>query len=194
MRKTTLAAAISLAAPGTGHAGAMDDLHAAVQGGKATLDLRLRAEYVDYEATPETDAETLRTVLGYRSGDFHGATAYLEFENVSSLGNGDYYSGNTGAGNNKAQFGTIADPALTQLNQGYLETCGLRAGRQKIVYDNARFIGDVAWRQNDQVYDAVSFANTTWVKDLALNAAWLTRVHNIYGATRAVEAPLLNLR
>ncbi|MES2918588.1 MAG: hypothetical protein V4729_08210 [Pseudomonadota bacterium] len=197
MRKTTLAAALSLAAlaaPGTGHAGAMDDLHAAVQGGKATLDLRLRAEYADYETTPETDAETLRTVLGYRSGDFHGATAYLEFENVSSLGNGDYYSGNTGAGNNKAQFGTIADPALTQLNQGYLETYGLRAGRQKIVYDNARFIGDVAWRQNDQVYDAVSFANTTWVKDLALNAAWLTRVHNIYGATRAVEAPLLNLR
>jgi hypothetical protein len=197
MRKTTFAAAISLAAlvaPGTGQAGAMDDLHTALHGGKATLELRLRAEYVDFETTPETDAETLRTVLGYRSGDFHGASAYLEFENVSSLGNGDYYSGNTGAGNNKAQFGTIADPALTQVNQSYLEAFGLRAGRQRIVYDNARFIGDVAWRQNDQVFDAVSFSNTTRVKDLALNAAWLTRVHNIYGATRAVEAPLLNVR
>ena len=197
MRKTTLAAAISLAAlgaPAAGQAGVMDDLHPALHGGKATLDLRLRAEYVDYETTPETDAETLRTVLGYRSGDFHGASAYLEFENVSSLGNGDYNSGTTGAGNGQVQFGLIADPALTQVNQSYLEAFGLRAGRQKIVYDNARFIGDVAWRQNDQVYDAVSFANTTWVKDLSLSAAWLTRVHNIYGATRAVEAPLLNVR
>jgi hypothetical protein len=169
-------------------------LQEAIFSGKTSLDLRLRGEYVDYETTPETDAETLRTVLGYRTGDYHGVKAFLEFENVSTLGNGEYNSGTTGYGNRQTQYGLINDPALTQINQAFLEGYGLKFGRQKIIYDNARFIGDVGWRQNDQTFDAVSFANGSWVKDLTLSAAWLKRVHNISGVTRRVEAPLANIR
>ncbi|MFZ5531476.1 MAG: alginate export family protein [Pseudomonadota bacterium] len=197
MRTTLLASAIALASV-SGVAAALpaelEQLHSALHNGKATLELRLRGEYVDYETTPETDAETLRTVLGYRSGDYHGLSGYLEFENVSTLGNGEYNSGSTGYGNGQTQYGLIADPALTQVNQSYLEGYGFRAGRQKLIYDNARFIGDVGWRQNDQTFTAVSFSNATWVKDLTLNAAWLARVHNIYGVDRNVDAPLANLR
>ncbi|MCC2636473.1 MAG: uncharacterized protein K0Q68_192 [Moraxellaceae bacterium] len=197
MRKSLLASALALASA-SGLASAlpaeMDALHEAIHNGKATLDLRLRAEYVDYETTRETDAETLRTVLGYQTGDYHGLKAFLEFENVSSLGNGEYNSGTTGYGNNNVGYGLIADPALTQVNQSYLEGYGFRAGRQKLVYDNARFVGDVGWRQNDQTFDAVSFSNNTAVPDLALNAAYLSRVHNIYGVTRIVEAPLATIR
>lgn len=169
-------------------------LQQALADGKASLQLRLRGEHVDYDTTPETDAETLRTVLGYRTGAYHGVNAVLEFENVSALGNGDYNSGISGFGNGKTQFGLIPDPALTQFNQYYLEAYGLRLGRQKIIYDNARFIGDVGWRQNDQTFDAVSFSHSGWVQGLTVNAAWLTRVNNIFGVTRAVQAPLLNLR
>lgn len=165
-------------------------LQEAIFSGKTFLDLRLRAEYVDFETTPETDAETLRTVLGYRTGDYKGFKYFIEFENVSTLGNGDYNS----TVNGKTQFGTIADPALTQLNQSYLEGYGVKLGRQKIIYDNARFVGDVGWRQNDQVFDAVSYSNSTLVKGLSLNAAYLTRVHNIFGVTRVVEAPMLNVK
>ncbi|MFZ5560956.1 MAG: alginate export family protein [Pseudomonadota bacterium] len=165
-------------------------LQEAIFSGKTSLDLRLRAEYVDFETTPETDAETLRTVLGYKTGDYHGFKAFLEFENISTLGNGDYNSGVNG----KTQFGSIADPALTQINQSYLEGYGFRGGRQKIIYDNARFVGDVGWRQNDQTFDAVSYSNGTLVKGLTLSAAYLVRVNAITGVTRAVEAPFANLR
>lgn len=170
-------------------------LQEAIYSGKTTLDLRLRTEYVDYETTPETDATTLRTVLGYRTGDYHGLKAFVEFENVSTLGNGDYNSGTTGFGNKKTQYGLIADPALTQVNQSYLEGYGVKAGRQKIIYDNARFIGDVGWRQNDQVYDGASFSSSTLgPKDLTLNLAYVSRVNNIYGVTRPVEGRFGNLR
>lgn len=170
-------------------------LQEAIYSGKTSLDLRLRAEYVDYETTPETDASTLRTVLGYRTGDYHGLKAFVEFENVSTLGNGDYNSGTTGFGNKKTQYGLIADPALTQVNQSYLEGYWVRAGRQKIVYDNARFIGDVGWRQNDQVYDGASFNSTgLGPKDLVLNLAYVSRVNNIYGVARPVEGRFGNLR
>lgn len=170
-------------------------LQEAIFSGKTSLDLRMRTEYVDYETTPETDATTLRTVLGYKTGDYHGLKAFLEFESVSSLGQGNYNSGTTGLGNKKTQYGLIADPALAQVNQSYLEGYGFKAGRQKIVYDNARFIGDVAWRQNDQVFDGASFSTASYgPKDLVLNVAYLTRVNNIFGATRAVDSRLANLR
>lgn len=169
-------------------------LQEAIFSGKTSLDLRLRAEYVDYETTPESDAETLRTVLGYKTGDYHGLKAFIEFEDVSSLGDEDYNSGTTGYGNKKTQYGVIADPELTQVNQGYLEGYGFKAGRQKVVFDNARFVGDVGWRQNDQTFDGVSYSNSTLVKDLTLSADYLTRVNNIYGVTRKVSAPMLNVR
>lgn len=169
-------------------------LQEAIFSGKTSLELRMRNEYVDYQTTPETDVTTLRSVLGYKTGDYHGLKAYLEFENVSALGNADYNSGTTGFGNKKTQYGLIPDPTLTQVNQSYLEGYGFKAGRQRVIYDNARFIGDSGWRQNDQTFDGVTFSNSTWVKDLTLNAAYLSRVNNIYGVTRVVDAPLVNIR
>jgi hypothetical protein len=44
-------------------------LQEAIYSGKTFLDLRLRAEWADYDnATQEAHAETLRTVLGYKTG------------------------------------------------------------------------------------------------------------------------------
>lgn len=199
MKRSILVSSLVLAAAsvsGLAQAESMEValLQEAIFSGKTSMDLRLRAEYVDFETTPETDAETLRTVLGYKTGDYHGLKAFLEFENVSTLGNGDYNSGTTGFGNKKTQYGLIPDPALTQINQSWLEGYGFKAGRQKVIFDNARFVGDVGWRQNDQTFDGVSYSNATLVKDLTLSADYLTRVHNIFGVTRVVEAPMVNLR
>lgn len=177
---------------GTVHAEPMEIalLQEAIFSGKTSLELRLRGEYVDFETTPETDAETLRTVLGYKTGDYHGFKAFLEFENISTLGNGDYNS----TVNGKTQYGVIADEPVTQINQMFLEGYGFKAGRQKIIYDNARFIGDVAWRQNDQTFNAISYSNATLVKDLTLSAAYLNRVYPITAVEREVKAPLVNIR
>lgn len=163
--------------------------------GKPVLELRARYEAVDDSVNRDADALTLRTVLGYQTGTYQGFGAYLEFENVSAVGDDDdYNSGTTGEGNRNTAYALIPDPELTQVNQAYLSAYGLKAGRQRIVYDNARFIGDVAWRQNDQTYTGVSFSNATWLPGLAVNLAYIHEVHNIFGVTRDVSDPWVNLK
>ncbi len=54
----------------------------------------------------------------------------------------------------------VADPKCTEINQAYLQYkqgsfAGI-GGRQVINLDNQRFVGNAAWRQNDQTYDAVT--------------------------------------
>jgi hypothetical protein len=166
-------------------------LQEAIFSGKTSLDLRLRAEWVDDSVKQDANAETLRTVLGYKTGDYHGLKAFVEFEDVSNFGR-EYY--NSGIPGGKTPYATIADPAVTQVNQAYLEGYGVKAGRQKIVFDNARFIGDVGWRQNDQTFDAVGYTNTTLVKDLTLAFDYVSKVNPPSGIRRAVSAPLVNIR
>ena len=54
----------------------------------------------------------------------------------------------------------MGDPETTELNQAYLSFRGgetiLSAGRQRLVLDNARFVGEGAWRQNQQTFDALT--------------------------------------
>ena len=49
----------------------------------------------------------------------------------------------------------------------------LRLGRQRIVLDNARHVGDVGWRQNDQTFDAFTVTSED--------------VENLNSAPRCVE-------
>lgn len=166
-------------------------LQEAIYSGKTFLDLRLRGEWADYDnATKEAHAETLRTVLGYKTGDYHGVTAFLEFENVSNMGHQDY---NTTVNGNVA-FGNIVDPEVSQVNQVFLEGYGFKVGRQKIVFDNARFVGDVGWRQNDQTFDAISYSNNTLVKDLSVSLDYVSKINPITGVVRPVRAPMANVK
>lgn len=195
MKRSILVSSMVLAGMtgGMAHAEPMEValLQEAIYSGKTFLDLRLRAEWVDFDnATKEGHAETLRTVLGYKTGDYHGVTAFLEFENVSNMGHEDYNS----TLNGKTEFGTIVDPELTQVNQAYLEGYGFKVGRQKIIFDNARFVGDVGWRQNDQTFDAISYSNNTLVKDLSVTLDYVSKVNPITGVRRAVRAPMANVK
>lgn len=56
----------------------------------------------------------------------------------------------------------------------------MKLGRQRIVYDNAAFIGNVGWRQNEQTCDAISLTNTS-VPGLTVNYAYIDEVHRIFG-------------
>ena len=42
----------------------------------------------------------------------------------------------------------------------------LKYGRQRLILDNARFIGNVGWRQNEQTYDGVKAAITKFTADM----------------------------
>lgn len=144
-------------------ASAAESLADALTGGKVSANLRYRYEWVDQEGVADkAGASTLRTVLGYTTGDYHGIGAFLQFEDVRVVGNERYNS----TVNGLTQYPVVADPEDTEVNQAYLSYKGipktlLKYGRQAIIYDNHRFIGNVGWRQNEQTYDAFSLVNSS---------------------------------
>jgi hypothetical protein len=123
--------------------------------GKVNINGRLRYESVEQDGLQDADAVTARLRLGYTTKAYKGFQAMVEGEAVSPLTN-DYYDG-TGP-NTVPPTATVADPEVYNLNQAWLsytfEKTKGTLGRQKIVLDNARFVGDVGWRQNDQTFDA----------------------------------------
>ena len=63
-----------------------------------------------------------------------------------------------------------------------------KVGRQRIIYDNAAFIGNVGWRQNEQTFDAVSLTNTS-IDKLTINYAYLNQVNRIFGSNTDTPIP-----
>ncbi len=145
----------------------------AVTKGKLSLNLRYRYEGVDQTGFEENgQASTLRTTLGYRTLSWNRLAAMIEFENVVNVGLSNDHN-NLGAGslwNGVTDRPVIPDPPITEINQVYLDwkpvdSLLIRGGRQEIVIDNSRFIGNVGWRQNHQTFDGAK-AHFTGVKNL----------------------------
>ncbi len=148
--------------------------------GKINAYSRLRYEHVDIASVPEhADAVTISARLGYTTADFHGFQAMIEGEAVTPLQN-DYYDG---TGTNTGGYPTVADPENYEVNQAWLsytyEDTTAKVGRQRIVLDNARFIGDVGFRQNMQTYDAVLLQDKS-IQDLTLTYGYLNRINRIF--------------
>ncbi|NRB37181.1 MAG: alginate export family protein [Pseudomonadales bacterium] len=137
---------------------AEDVFYDALSGGKATLDARLRYEGVDQDGKNEkASGLTLRTRLGYKTAELANTTAFIEMDDVRVVGGIDDYS----QPGMPSDYPVIADPALTELNQAYLsfkplEGLDVIGGRQRLILDNARFVGNVGWRQHEQTYDALT--------------------------------------
>lgn len=178
---------------------AADTLQEAIVNGKFSLNLRYRFEHVDDDFQPggmplkDANASTLRTVVSYQSGVFHGFSTLLELEQVSRIFGGEF---NEGLGK-PSRYATVVDPDGTELNQGYLQyqaplATALRVGRQIITYRDApfhRFIGTILWRQNWQTFDAVSLANK-YFTDTTISYAYVWNVNRIFG--ESAPGPLAN--
>ena len=142
--------------------------------------LRLRHESVDDAAfSRDAQANTLRLRAALRAELARGWSFLLEGEGVASAGN-DYNSG----ANGRSSWPAITDPAGAELNQAWLGWRGTRAaatiGRQRILLDNQRFVGNVGWRQNEQTFDALSLEASPSA-ELKLRYHWLGRVHRVAG-------------
>ncbi len=186
---------LSVAAWAPSNAHAADSLSSALAQSKPSLSLRLRSEAANQDnAARDARANTLRHRLGLASGDWHGLRAYLESEGVVAIGDENYNSGP--GGNGHSDYSVIADPTGNELNQAYLhwkfnEMLQLRTGRQRIIFDNARFIGNVGWRQNEQTFDAA------WLKldpaaDVSLQYAYVSNVNRIFFSNADLDGHLLN--
>jgi len=141
---------------------------------------RLRHEAVDDDAFARgADATTLRLRAGLRLRLGAGFSALLEGEGIASAG--DAY--NSGA-NGQVTRPAIIDPKGVELNQAWLGWKGKHAsatlGRQRLLFDNQRWIGNVGWRQNEQTFDAI-VGDWQITPTLTARYAWLDRVHRVNG-------------
>jgi len=171
-----------------------DNITDALIGGKATMDMRVRYEGVTQDnALDDAMALTVRTRLGYKTGDFMNISGFLEMSNVTSLTADEEYNSKT---NGNSGYSVIADPTNTILNRAYLDYTGiadttLRYGQQRIIYDNARFIGNVGWRQTEQTYTAFRVTNKS-LSDTSLDYAYLSNRYKITTAIENITGHLLN--
>lgn len=119
---------------------------------------RLRYEHVDQPVT-EADAVTLRMRAG---AEFKMNRLSLLVEGEGTLGIVNDYNAFPFAiadSQRRVQYSTVPDPMNIDLNRLQLQYKGkaatLTIGRQRINLDDQRWVGSVAWRQNEQTFDAV---------------------------------------
>lgn len=142
---------------------------------------RLRSESVDQEGfSRHANALTLRTQLGWQSPKVGDFAFLIEGEAVTAF-RSDYNS----TVNGKTSFSTVADPAGSRLNRLQVIWTGapktqVVLGRQVLVLDNARFIGDSAFRQTEQTFDGLKIA-TTAIPGVTLTYAYAGRVNRVFG-------------
>lgn len=196
-RKSLIAFSAALALlPLTGSAKTLTE---ALSTGKTTLNERLRFESVDDEAfTGEAEAMTLRTRLAYETAPYAAFTALIEMEDIHTIGGLNSYQLPAPPIPVATGDAVIADPELTELNRVQLRYRGiprldLTLGRQRLMYDNHRFIGNVGFRQDEQTFEAFS-ALYNGIPNWLINYAFIDRVTGIGSVFNAdVNDQLFNI-
>ena len=128
-----------------------------INGGKQLLEVRGRYEFVDQTRTATltdpADALTVRTRLGWETAAWNGLRGLVEVTNVSHLGPERFAVNTPGAatpplnGANQARFPVVNDPDVNELNRLQVTwapsaTFHLTVGRQRVLIDDQRFVGN----------------------------------------------------
>jgi hypothetical protein len=151
------------------------------------IDTRLRWEHVDLE-TPSQDADaiTLRIRAGLEIAHRSGFSVLVEGEGLLAI-NEDYNSTTNGL----TGFATVADPESIGLNRAQIRYArsgnSLTLGRQRINLDDQRFVGSVAWRQNEQTFDAVR-GELPRLGPLAIDLTYAIAQHTVFGSEAGPRA------
>lgn len=193
MRRRTAALALASlllagAAQGADPASAGNDWRDLYRDARPVFDLRYRYEHVDQDGRPEdANANTVRSRIGFETGRFHGFGLGLDVEWIEAVGDEKFND----TINGRTRFPVVADPDDEAINQLFLVADGtipksrLKLGRQRIIWDDARFIGNVGFRQNEQTFDALR-AGTDLIRDVTFDYAYLEEAHRIFGRDSAV--------
>ena len=174
---------------------AQTTLVGAIEAGTPIVDLRMRSEIVD-QANRQKNAvaNTIRARLGYQTGQYFGFSGLAEGDFIQHLGAQHYFD--SAGGGSPALYATIADPDMTALNRLQLsygarisdmapantQDLRINLGRQRLVFGDQRFVGNVAWRQHEQTFDSVSLVNTS-LPQTTITYAYVTRVNRVFGPT-----------
>ena len=169
------------AAGGVRVAAAAETFEQALRESDFIVDMRLRYEGVEQKGFSE-DAEALtsRVRAGLQTAPWY-KTSFL----AEAVWVGDPVDDYNSTTNGNTQYPVVADPAdFTAMNRfevinKSLEHTTLTAGRQRIVLDDQRFVGNVGWRQNEQTFDALraQLAGTNVKADVA----YASQVNRVFG-------------
>ena len=164
-----------------------------IREGGVKANVRFRYSHADFEGLKRSNAGTFRARVGYGTRPLYGLSGYLEMEHLSAVDSSGYFDA---IAPNRRGRSVIADPENTEINQAFLKFARedwlgswLMAGRQRIKYDDDRFIGNVGWRQNEQTYDALRVGSSLGVDGLELQYAYLDDVIRIFGDEGLPGAP-----
>jgi Alginate export len=144
---------------------------------------------------PQTaNAVTTRLRLGLLSPVFYGLQGYAEYQGVYAM-DSNYNSTRNG----KSEYSVINDPYESELDQLWISYTGLpdtliKGGRQVILMDDQRFIGNGGWRQLQQTFDSVMLVhNIQQISGLTVSAGYIGRVKTPNTSTEGLSAPILNV-
>jgi len=189
----------------------------AITMGKPMTNFRLRYENVDqdgYQGTTPTakkldtaHAFTLRSLIGWQTAPFKNFSFAVQITDVHEFNDDfndrrynqpEHNNGTGSASLDKRQYPNIVDAGYTDINQLYVDWTGikntkLRLGRQVLNLDNVRFIGDIAFRQNTQVFDGISVLNKS-IPDTELFLAHFGKVRQITTKLRDGNIDILNAK
>ena len=142
-----------------------ESIFESIKNGTSLSSLKIRYEHVNQDGkSKNANAITTQTLLGWKTKPYYGLTFLLQGIGVTPLT--DNYNGMKKGvlDQAKANYPVVADPEDYNINQAYInyslfDNAALTLGRQAMVLDNWRFIGDVRFRQNLQVMDGLSFTS-----------------------------------
>lgn len=194
--KTALIIFIAAQANASGDKSVTETISDSLKGdwGQINVDLRYRYERVEQDGLKTANGDPIRLRLGYLTPKLSGFQGFAEFEGSTPVFLDDYNDNSNG----KDEYAVIADPSEAELNQVWLsydliEKTVLRAGRQRILLDNQRFIGNVGWRQMEQTYDAVNLFSSSF-GDFSAYCVYIWNVRNTASQDVNMQSPLLNFK
>jgi hypothetical protein len=195
-KKIILASAISTALLAVAMPSQAQSFTEFAKEGDVIAELRIRNETVQQDnAKDDAIAMTARTRLGYETASISGFKALVEYDHVIALQD-EYFSKNASIGPDDSSKSVVADPATGDINRAQIsyksDAFGATLGRQRIILDNARFIGNVGWRQNEQTFDAVR-VDVTAVENLTATYAYISQRNDILYNDTEVKDHLLNI-
>ncbi len=159
----------------------VSNLRDAIAGGDVALEFRYRIETVDQAGFNEDAvASVLKSRISFRPLDLGNTGFFIELDDVSYIGDDEFNNTRNG----KTGHPLIADPDGAHINQAYVDFKNdsgyVRLGRQRINLDEQRFVGGVAWRQNEQTMDALTVAGDA-LPNVSLSYSYVHGVSRIFG-------------
>lgn len=149
-----------------------------------SLDARLRYEFREEGTADPSHAATLRVRPGITLLPKNDLSFFVEGEFTEALVD-DFNSGPQSSLSPFTPGNTaILDPETTEVNRAFVQYKKngflAKVGRQRIILDNAAFVGNLIWRQNEQTYDAATISYNN--NNFGLTYSYVNRVNRIFGS------------